>query len=80
MAACKVGVQLHPQATSIDELRAATIAVPGTLTTAFLTLTLLLGKGLVAVAAFPQMRKGPGAIEAAPESWILVGLVWFLFI
>ena len=47
---CSMGDKYGPMVVArrpmtIDELRAATIAVPGTLTTAFLTLNLLLGKG-----------------------------------
>ena len=47
---CSMGDKYGPMVVArrpmtVDELRAATIAVPGTLTTAFLTLNLLLGKG-----------------------------------
>ena len=47
---CSMGDKYGPMVVArrpmtLDELREATIAVPGTLTTAFLTLSLLLGKG-----------------------------------
>ncbi|MBU6293675.1 MAG: ABC transporter substrate-binding protein [Planctomycetes bacterium] len=58
---CSMGDQYGPMVVArrkmtIDELRKATIAVPGTLTTAFLSLSLLLGKGFqFTVVPFDQI-------------------------
>ena len=72
---CSMGDRYGPMVVArkpfkVDELRALKIAVPGTMTTAFLSLSLLLGKGFsYEVIPFDQI------LDAVANGWVDAGLI-----